>query len=84
MNPFGPRAADLAPGTAARRRGPRAALWIAGLLLGAVALLEPAWGVDPDAVEPGGADIVVCLDVSRSMLARDADPDRLGAAKREI
>ncbi len=80
----GPRESLLAPGAAARRRGPRTALWIAGLLLGAAALLEPAWGEDPSAREPGGADVVLCLDVSRSMLARDADPDRLGRAKREI
>jgi len=84
VNPFGPRERLLAPGVAGRRRTFRSALLGAGLLLGGAALLEPAWGEDPDAREPGGADIVLCLDVSRSMLARDADPDRLGRAKREI
>jgi Ca-activated chloride channel family protein len=32
----------------------------------------------------GGGDILFCLDVSRSMLARDLSPDRLTRAKQEI
>ena len=31
-----------------------------------------------------GVDVLVCLDVSRSMLARDQAPSRLSAARREI
>lgn len=54
----------------------------AGLLLALVAALGPAWGAAESEVR--GADIVICLDVSRSMLARDAEPDRLSRAKGEI
>ncbi len=54
----------------------------AGLLLALVAILSPAWGAAESDVQ--GADIVICLDVSRSMLARDVDPDRLTRAKAEI
>jgi len=57
-------------------------------LLGVVLMLLACVGLDgPTAVgAPAwkGLDLVVCLDVSRSMLARDVTPDRLGRAKREI
>lgn len=56
------------------RRG--VALGVVGLLACGVALLDPRWGP----AEPVGAreaDVVVCLDVSRSMLARDVAPSRL-------
>jgi len=50
----------------------------------ALALLGPARGATTRTVELRGLDIVVCLDTSRSMLARDLRPDRLGRARREI
>jgi Ca-activated chloride channel family protein len=62
----------------------RPALAAGGLLCALAALLRPAWGASDESVEQRGADIVVCLDVSRSMLAQDAAPNRLEAAKREI
>lgn len=80
----GPRLHRLAPALAPRRRPLRASLFAAGTLLGLVALLDPAWGEAGEAPEPRGADVVLCLDVSRSMLARDEDPSRLDRAKREI
>ena len=55
--------------------------WLLAALF-ALALLRPVWGEAPS--EPPGPDVVVCLDVSRSMLARDLAPDRLSAAQREI
>jgi len=55
--------------------------WLATALV-VLALLRPVWGEAPG--EPAGPDVVVCLDVSRSMLARDVQPDRLAAAQREI
>ncbi len=47
-------------------------------------MLEPTWGEDDGSATTGGPDVVVCLDVSRSMLARDADPNRMERARREI
>jgi len=73
-------AAALGPRVPVRRGA--VALGIAGLVLALVAALGPAWGAAAGDVE--GADIVACLDVSRSMLARDVDPDRLTRAKGEI
>lgn len=44
----------------------------------------PQWKGAPKPVEPEGLDVVLCLDVSRSMLAQDESPNRLERAKREI
>ncbi len=68
-----------------RRRGflvrlKEAALILAVLLFG-VALLRPQWGEKMREVRKEGVDIMVALDVSRSMLARDVKPSRLSRAK---
>ncbi len=76
---LGPRSVALA---GARRRG-RPALFALALLLAIAAMLRPVWGTATEGAPPP-IDHVVCLDVSRSMLARDLAPDRLAAAKREI
>jgi len=55
----------------------RPALAAGGLLCALAALLRPAWGASAESVEQRGADVVVCLDVSRSMLAQDQAPSRL-------
>jgi Ca-activated chloride channel homolog len=77
----GARAAELLGGHDPRRRSWRGWAGAAALGLALVALLEPAFGVGARRLERRGADIVVCLDVSRSMLARDAMPNRLDAAR---
>lgn len=68
----------------ARRPAARAATWS---LLGALLVLtwmEPLLGERKIEVERRGVDVVFCLDVSRSMLARDIEPDRLQRAKRDV
>lgn len=45
------------------------------------ALCEPAWNGRPRKVKQRGRDIVVLLDVSKSMLAEDIRPNRLERAK---
>jgi Ca-activated chloride channel family protein len=69
---------------AAARPWVRPMLAAGGLLCAVAALLRPAWGASAESVEQRGADVVVCLDVSRSMLAQDQAPSRLDAAKLEI
>jgi Ca-activated chloride channel family protein len=50
--------------------------------LAAVALLGPFWTEERlDIPTPPGRDVLVLLDVSRSMLAEDASPNRLEAAR---
>ena len=59
-------------------------LFTAALVLALVAVLQPAWGEGARRLDARGVDILVCLDVSRSMLARDVSPNRLLHARREI
>ena len=46
-----------------------------------VALARPQWGFDYEEVKQRGLDIVVAIDTSKSMLARDVAPNRLTRAK---
>ena len=59
-------------------------LIITAVILSFIALLKPQFGEYPKEVTSEGTDVLVALDVSRSMMAKDADPDRLGRAKRGI
>ncbi|MFO0909947.1 MAG: VWA domain-containing protein [Isosphaeraceae bacterium] len=45
-----------------------------------VALAQPRWGRTREATPPSGHDIVIAVDVSRSMACEDAVPNRLGLA----
>ena len=56
-------------------------LRIAALSLIVVAIARPRSSTKVDRVETEGIDIVLAMDVSTSMLARDFTPDRISAAK---
>ncbi|HSR30319.1 MAG TPA: VWA domain-containing protein [Anaerolineae bacterium] len=60
------------------------ALWLVVLALLIVALARPMWGSVTEMVEQEGIQVMVALDVSKSMLAQDIKPDRLSRAKMEI
>lgn len=49
-----------------------------------LALMRPQWGARFVTTSRVGAQIMVCLDVSRSMLAEDVAPNRLERAKAEL
>ncbi|MBL8896610.1 MAG: VWA domain-containing protein [Planctomycetes bacterium] len=66
-----------------RRRAKRGAGYLA-LALAITAAMQPTWGPLESEVPPRGSDLVICLDVSQSMLARDVEPARLTAAQRAI
>ena len=53
-------------------------------LLIVLALCRPAWDAKAVDITQSGRDIVFVLDVSRSMLAQDLQPNRLERAKRAI
>ncbi len=48
------------------------------------ALVRPRFGVKMEMVERKGVDVMVALDVSKSMLAQDITPNRIERAKHEI
>lgn len=59
-------------------------LWIGVFVLLALALARPGYQPERHAIAQSGRDVVFVLDVSRSMLARDAYPSRLEAAKQGV
>lgn len=71
-------------------RGQLLRRWLARLVSAAVVLLlvaalcRPQWGQVTQQEKHVGVDILIALDVSRSMLADDLSPNRLAVAKRAI
>jgi Ca-activated chloride channel family protein len=62
----------------------QAALMLSGLALCLFAAARPQWGHSSQAVAAKSRNVVVALDVSRSMLAGDVRPNRLERAKADI
>lgn len=81
---IGPRidwlTAEVSPG----RRAVREWAFVIASVFGGIALMQPHVGVDRRDATTRGVDVLVCLDVSRSMLARDVGPSRLQRAQEEI
>jgi Ca-activated chloride channel family protein len=67
-----------------RGRRWKTGLWFLALSLMIIALARPIWGSEVQRIEQRGVQVMVALDVSQSMLARDIKPDRLSRAKLEI
>jgi len=66
------------------RRAARAIFIGASCVCMVIALMRPQWGFEYIESPRVGAQIMICLDVSRSMLAEDVAPNRLERAKAEI
>ncbi len=66
------------------RRGLRGAAFMLGLFLLGLALAGPQYGVKMVEVSRQGLDVIIALDVSRSMLAEDIEPNRLARAQQEL
>lgn len=56
----------------------------AGLVLAFVAAARPQWGRSEEKRVAGSRNVVVAVDVSRSMLAADVRPNRLERAKADV
>src|SRR5437763_634155 len=67
-------------GQGGRPAGDGSALWLAAAVCLCLALAGPRWGKSDQPPLPPGHDVVLAVDVSRSMAALDAVPDRLGLA----
>jgi Ca-activated chloride channel family protein len=68
-------------GAEPRRRWLKAASLIGAATALIVALMQPQWGRGALEQPLVGRDLIVLLDISRSMLAEDAQPSRLAQAK---
>jgi Ca-activated chloride channel family protein len=68
---------DNARSTSARRRF----LLCAGLALGVLAIARPRWGRIDEPVFDQSREIIIALDLSRSMLTPDVKPTRLDRSK---
>lgn len=75
---------QLAPGVSPLLGVLKVALEALGLCLFAVALAQPQCGSRTELARRRGIDLVVAVDASKSMLARDVAPDRLDRAKLEL
>lgn len=72
------------PGAAPGRLALKHASSALALLLFSIALSQPQCGTRTQLAKRYGIDLVVALDASRSMLARDIKPSRLERAKLEL
>lgn len=65
----------------ARKHKIKQLLIVAALILMVFALMRPQWGFKWQEIKRRGLDILVAVDVSKSMLAEDIKPNRLERAK---
>ncbi|MEO7684081.1 MAG: VWA domain-containing protein, partial [Gemmatimonadaceae bacterium] len=75
--------ARLAPETVRASKWRPLRLGLASLFA-SIALAGPRWGVERTVVNQAGIDVVLALDASTSMLARDEQPDRLAKMKQVV
>lgn len=73
-----------APYISFARQGGKAVLILLGLVFITLALTRLQFGTHLEMLKREGIDLVIALDVSNSMLARDMQPNRLDKAKQEI
>jgi Ca-activated chloride channel family protein len=75
---------SLRDGSPAAFRAARGVLAVVALLLAGLAVARPQGRARTEVLSRKGIDIVVCLDVSKSMLARDVAPSRINRARSEL
>ncbi len=79
------RFSSATPAVDGRQRRKKQGLVLLGILALVLAVARPVWKADSvEAPARRTGDVVFLLDVSRSMLAEDAAPNRLAVAKRLI
>ena len=66
------------------RRGVKTIFLLAAMGLMIFSLAGPRWGERFQEVTQRGVDIMICMDVSTSMMVEDIKPNRLGRAKWEV
>ena len=81
---FGDRVEQVVGKGLELRRAWSTTLVVLALALFAIAAAQPQWGFQWRDLESRGIEVVLALDVSRSMDAEDVHPSRLSRAKREV
>lgn len=74
----------LIAGRSGAFRAARGALFVVGIGLALFALAAPQYGSRTRILRRRGVDVVIALDFSKSMLARDVRPSRIERAKAEV
>lgn len=69
---------------AAGRRAAKGVLLVVAVLAAFLALARPQWGRGTKIVPATNLDVVIVLDYSKSMYARDIAPSRIARAKAEV
>lgn len=73
--------AALVPTMSGRRKAFAASLTLIAAALILLALARPQWGFEWEEVKRSGLDIMIAMDASKSMLAKDMKPNRLERSK---
>ncbi len=76
--------AQLETFDAAARRAVKGVLLVVAIAAAFVALARPQWGRGTRLIPATNLDVVIVLDYSKSMYARDVAPSRIARAKAEI
>lgn len=71
----------MMPGLSLKRSYLKFWLIFAALCAGIIMVARPQFGTKVETVEKEGIELVIAIDVSNSMMARDVSPDRLTRAK---
>ena len=71
----------LSPSRSANKEWIKFSLFCAALVFFILALAGPQWGSQKKTINPKGIDILIAVDLSKSMLARDIRPNRLERVK---
>ena len=79
-----PMLAKLFDGNRNKRTIWQIAVICTAIFLAIISIGRPKWGEKEETVYQQGRDLVIVLDVSRSMLAKDVHPNRLQRAKTDI
>jgi Ca-activated chloride channel family protein len=73
--------AKLAASSHHARQTIKAVIVMVAILCAAMALMRPQWGFHWEEIKRRGVDILVAIDTSKSMLAKDVKPNRLERSK---
>jgi Ca-activated chloride channel family protein len=79
-----PSVQRLTEGRANGLRAARAVVLLLGIACAIIALARPQYGSRTRMLRKRGVDVVIALDFSKSMLARDVRPSRIDRAKAEV